>query len=131
MTDNVRLPIGMYSFETHDAAALADFWSRFLERPVDKGATPAYAAIDFEAEGPTWMFHWPAGSSEERPSELPVGPNRFILDFSGGSNWQKEADRAEELGATRAGDHEFGGARWSELRDPDGNVFRIFGPRPE
>lgn len=126
-----RLPIGMYAFHTVDAAALAKFWSRFLEVPVDEGANPAYATIGFYADGPTWIFHWPVGSSNEGPDELPSGPNRFMLDFGGNEQWQQEAERAAELGATRVADREYGGAQWAELTDPDGNTFRIFGPRPE
>jgi hypothetical protein len=38
MTGQDRLTIGMYSFDCRDAAALAWFWSRMLERPVDQGA---------------------------------------------------------------------------------------------
>jgi hypothetical protein len=29
------------------------FWSRMLERPVDQGATAAYATIGFADEGPS------------------------------------------------------------------------------
>jgi hypothetical protein len=41
--DNMK--VGMYSFDCRDAAALAEFWSGVLMRPVDEGATSAFATI--------------------------------------------------------------------------------------
>jgi hypothetical protein len=43
MTSTGRLKIGMYSLDCGDAAALAEFWSGVLQRPVHDGATAAYA----------------------------------------------------------------------------------------
>jgi predicted enzyme related to lactoylglutathione lyase len=112
----------MYSFDCRDAAALAGFWSRVLERPLDAGATLEYATIGFDDEGPTWMF-----VRSEEPGE---GRNRLMLDLGGEENWRQEAERVQRLGATRIAEHEVQGARWVELRDPENNTFRIFGPRP-
>lgn len=123
MADHARLEIGMYSFDCRDAAALAGFWSRVLERPVDAGATAEYATIGFDDEGPTWMF-----VRSEDPGE---GRNRLMLDLGGEENWREQADRVQGLGATRVAEHEAQGARWIELRDPEENTFRIFGPRPQ
>lgn len=114
----------MYSFDCRDAAALAEFWSGVLLRPVDPGATGDYATIGFDGEGPTWMF-----VHSEEPGE---GRNRLILDLAGEGDWREQADRVEALGATRTAEHEVAGvARWVELRDPEDNTFRIFAPRPE
>ena len=41
----MALTVGMYSFDCSDAATLAGFWSGVLDRPVDDGATAAYATI--------------------------------------------------------------------------------------
>jgi hypothetical protein len=112
----------MYSFDCRDAAALAGFWSRVLERPLDAGATLEYATIGFDDEGPTWMF-----VRSEEPGE---GRNRLMLDLGGEENWRQEAERVQGLGATRIAEHEVQGAHWVELRDPENNTFRIFGPRP-
>jgi hypothetical protein len=117
-----RLEIGMYTFDCRDAAGLATFWGRLLDRPVDVGATSEYATIGFDDDGPTWMF--------VQAANLADGRNRFMLDFAGGDAWQAEADRAESLGAERVADHEASGVRWVELRDPERNTFRIFAPRP-
>jgi hypothetical protein len=95
-----------------------------LSRPVDAGATSAFATIGFDDEGPTWMFHQPAG-------ELAPGKNRLMLDLSGGSGWRQQADRVEALGAVPVSENEQDGIRWVVLLDPEGNTFRIFAPRPE
>jgi predicted enzyme related to lactoylglutathione lyase len=123
MTGHDRLAIGMHSFDCRDAEALAQFWSRMLERPVDQGATAAFATIGFDDDGPTWMF--------VRSDDLAEGRNRLMLDFAGENAWQQEADRAESLGARRVAAHEVDGVRWVELRDPENNTFRIFAPRPK
>jgi predicted enzyme related to lactoylglutathione lyase len=116
-----RLEIGMLSFDCKDAATLAEFWSSFLDRPVDQGASAAYATIGFDEPGPTWMF--------VQRANLPAGRNRFMLDFAGGEQYLAEATRAERLGAIDRSDHEEQGVRWVELLDPEGNTFRIFAPR--
>ncbi|UCM88973.1 VOC family protein [Streptomyces marincola] len=123
MASRDSLTVGMYSFDCRDAARLAAFWSGVLMRPVDEGATPAYATIGFEGDGPTWMFHQPTGG-------LAAGDNRLMLDLAGGGGWAEQADRVEALGAERVSDNEQDGVRWVVFRDPEGNTFRIFAPRP-
>jgi predicted enzyme related to lactoylglutathione lyase len=123
MTGGSRLQVGMYSFDCRDAAALAAFWADVLERPVDEGATAAYATIGFAGEGPTWMF--------VRSDDPGGGRNRLMLDLGGQEDWREHADRVVSLGARRVAGHEVEGvARWVELRDPEDNTFRIFAPRP-
>jgi hypothetical protein len=124
MTSNDSMTVGMYSFDCRDAAALAAFWSSVLVRPVDAGATPAFATIGLDGEGPTWMFHQPHG-------DLPSGENRLMLDLGGEADWAAQADRVEALGAKRISDNEQDGLSWVVLHDPEGNTFRIFSPRPE
>ncbi|WP_205669229.1 VOC family protein [Amycolatopsis suaedae] len=124
MTSRDSMKVGMYSFDCRDAAALAGFWSRTLMRPVDDGATAAFATIGFDGNGPTWMFHQAQG-------ELPAGQNRLMLDLGGEADWSEQADRVEALGAERVSDNEQDGIRWVVFRDPEGNTFRIFAPRPE
>jgi hypothetical protein len=107
MTSTGRLEIGMYSFDCGDAAALAEFWSGVLQRPVDDGATAAYATIGFDEPGATWMFVY-----SDEPGE---GRNRLMLDLGGEEDWREQADRVEALGAKRVADHEVSGvARWVE-----------------
>ncbi|MEU6485923.1 VOC family protein [Streptomyces sp. NPDC046887] len=119
-----RMPIGMYSFDCADAARLAAFWASVLGSRVDEGATAAFATVDFEGGGVTWMFHRPEG-------DLPAGENRLMLDLGGGEQWAAQADRMEALGARRISDHEQDGLHWVVFHDPEGNRFRVFSPRVE
>ncbi|WP_344283006.1 VOC family protein [Actinomadura napierensis] len=117
------MKVGMHSFDCRDAAALAGFWSRVLMRPVDEGATRAFATIGFDEDGPTWMFHQPDG-------EFAARPNRLMLDLGGEADWLEQADRVQALGAERISDNEQDGIRWVVFRDPEGNTFRIFARGP-
>jgi len=114
------LHLGMYSFQCREALALAEFWSGVVDRPVDPGASAAFATIGFNDDGPTWMF--------TRSDELTDGKNRFRLDFWS-SNQAQEVARVVALGATRVADGETGVA-WVELCDPENNTFSITSPRP-
>jgi hypothetical protein len=112
--------IGMYTFMCSDAARLAAFWAQVLGKDVDPGASADYATLDFEV-GPTWMF---IGAAEAQAS-----PNRFMLDLVD-AEYEREAERIDGLGAERVSDHEQYGVRWTVFRDPEGNTFRMFAPRP-
>jgi hypothetical protein len=82
--------------------------------------------LDFDHEhGPvTWLFE--RGEEADAPSSGRAG-----LDISNeaDTDWAAVADRAESIGATRVSENERNGARWIEMRDPDGNRFRVFAPR--
>lgn len=123
MATQDSMSVGMYSFDCRDAAALAGFWAQVLRREVDEGASSAFATIGFDDDGVTWMFHQPEG-------ELPTGNNRLMLDLGGKADWSQQADRVEALGAERVSDNEQDGIKWVVVRDPEGNTFRIFAPRP-
>lgn len=110
----------MLSFQTRDAARLASFWSKVLERPVDEGATEAYATIGLNEEGLTWMF-----VHSDNPRH-----GGFHPDLGGDDDWREQAGRVTSFGATRGEEHEVNGVRWINLLDPEGNPFDIFAPRP-
>lgn len=83
--------------------------------------------LDFEHEyAPvTWLFE--RADAAGRPPD-----GRVALDIHGeDAAWTTVADKAESLGATRVFENEQEGARWIELREPDGNPFRVFAPRPQ
>jgi Glyoxalase-like domain len=79
--------------------------ARVLMRPVDDGATDAFATIGFHDDGPTRMFLQP-------PGELPTVDNRLMLDLSGEEDWAEQADRVQALGAQRISDNEQDGIKW-------------------
>ncbi|GAB3742642.1 hypothetical protein GCM10028864_08400 [Microlunatus parietis] len=116
----------MYSFVSTNPARLARFWAELMRLPVADGATDDFVMLDFDHEfGLTWLF--------ERVDQAPaaVAPISLDLGTESGTGWAELAERAVSLGAERVADREVDGVRWIELRDPDGNRFRVFGPRPE
>ncbi len=112
------LSLGQVVIDAADAAALAGFWSRLLDRPLLDGANQFFAVVPPAPDGtvPALMF---LAVPEPR-----AGKNRLHLDLV--SRDQPAAvDHAVALGATRLGDFEEYGTRWTTLADPEGNVFDI------
>lgn len=124
--DEIVPRVGMYAFRTSDPVRLATFWGALMRLPMAPGASPELAMLDFDHEvGPvTWMF-------EPLDDDGSATSARIGLDL-GGENLDHHATarRAEELGATRVSEYEEDGVRWVVMRDPDGNPFRVFAPRP-
>jgi catechol 2,3-dioxygenase-like lactoylglutathione lyase family enzyme len=121
--------VGMYTFTSPDQRRLAAFWAELMGLPLadtwpDDPQATVFLDFDHEVTPVTWLFE--AG-------EVGAPSDRLGLDLGteDGSGWRELADRAEALGASRESEHEQSGARWIVLRDPDGNRFRVFGPRPE
>jgi hypothetical protein len=107
------------SLDCADAGKLADFWSQLLDRPVDEGGSPGFAAIGMTGDGagaPVWMFH--------RVPEAKQAKNRVHIDFLAG-NLQDEVQRALTLGASHLADVDEDGYQWATLADPEGNEFDI------
>lgn len=112
------LALGQIVIDATDAAAVAGFWSRLLDRPLVDGANPYFAVLPPAPDGsvPALMF---LGVPEPR-----TGKNRLHLDLVSAD--QAEAvERAVALGAARIGDFDEHGTRWTTLADPEGNVFDI------
>ena len=116
----------MYSFRSPNPRRLASFWAELMELPVTDSGSGDLVMLDFAHQvGPvTWMFE--RSQSCGRPPGA-VGLDVAIDDEEG---WAALAERAERLGAARMGEFEDDGARWIDMRDPDGNRFRVFAPRP-
>jgi predicted enzyme related to lactoylglutathione lyase len=104
-----------------DAAALARFWAEVLHRPIEEGASAAYAAIaatDPAGTGPRLTFH--------QVPEGKVVKNRLHLDLST-SAVDDESARLVALGAVPLRHLEQNGARWTTFADPEGNEFDLIG----
>ena len=116
------LSLGQVVIDATDAASLAGFWSRLLDRPLVDGANPYFAVLPPAADGsvPALMF---LGVPEPRTAK-----NRLHLDLVS-PDQPAEVERAVSLGATRIGDFEQYGTRWTTLADPEGNLFDIGLPR--
>ena len=116
MTTTLRL--GQVVVDSADAAAIAGFWSRLLDRPVGDGANQYFAVVPSAPDGsaPALMFL--------AVPEPPAGKNRLHLDLVS-PDQPAEVERAIRLGATRIGDFDEYGTRWTTLADPEGNLFDI------
>jgi catechol 2,3-dioxygenase-like lactoylglutathione lyase family enzyme len=111
--------VGMYSFRSPDPQRLARFWAEFMGLPIADGADHHLVMLDFDhvVSDKTWMF--------ERAEE--VGDGGMGLDISRpGTSCDDLAAHAEALGATRVANREQDGTEWVEMKDPDGNRFRLF-----
>jgi Glyoxalase-like domain len=112
------LSLGQVVIDSTDAAAIAGFWSRLLDRPLVEGANQYFAVVPPAADGsvPALMF-----LAVPQPR---AGKNRLHLDLVS-PDQPAEVERAVGLGATKIGDFSEYGTRWTTLADPEGNVFDI------
>jgi len=112
------LSLGQIVIDSADAAAIAGFWSRLLDRPLADGANQYFAVVPPapDSSAPALMF---LAVPEPRS-----GKNRLHLDLVS-PDQPAAVERAVALGATRIGDFAEYGTTWTTLADPEGNVFDI------
>ena len=112
------LSLGQVVIDSADAAAIAGFWSRLLDRPLVDGANQYFAVVPPAPDGsvPALMF---LAVPEPR-----AGKNRLHLDLVS-PDQPEQVERAVALGATRLRDFAEYGTTWTTLADPEGNVFDI------
>lgn len=116
--------VSMYSLVSPDPQRIARFWSELVGLPIAPDASEDLVMLDLDhVVGPiTWVIERDQPASGKAP---------FALDLTvEDGQWAAAAERAESLGAQRMADRDDDGVRWIEMRDPDGNRFRIFAPRP-
>lgn len=112
--------VGNIAFDCEDVLKVAAFWSAVLGRPVDKGASKAFASIggaDPQRREPAWYFN--------KVPEPKRAKNRVHLDLV-----DPDPSAVAELvarGATVVSEHKLrgGGHGWTVLQDPEGNEFCI------
>lgn len=110
------LAVEMITFDCLDPDALAQWWSRVLEAPVNAVAPGEFVMVVQES-GPRLGF--------QRVGDPTPGKNRVHLDFAA-PDLEQEVQRLVSLGAVEAGRHDFGPEfTWAVLRDPDGNAFCV------
>ena len=117
----MTLSIAQVVFDCDDAQALAGFWSKVLQRPVDEGGAEFFASIGVRTRGPG-----PALMFIKVPEPRQV-KNRVHLDLidTAGGDWAAEVERVIGLGAVQLAEHKEFGTQWVTLRDPEGNEFDI------
>jgi predicted enzyme related to lactoylglutathione lyase len=107
------------SFDTRDAAMVAQFWAGALGRQLAEGADAHNAVVlpgDLTTTGPRLAFH-----------QVPEGKtvkNRVHLDLTT-TELDSETDRLQRLGATTVRDVSENGHHWITLADPEGNEFDL------
>jgi len=106
-------------FDCADAAALAGFWGRLLERPVDEGANHFFATVGGGGDQPLRPAYMFLQVPEPRS-----GKNRLHVDLVG-EDLPAQVQRAISLGARHVGDFNEYGTVWTTLADPEGNLFDI------
>lgn len=106
------------SIDCIDAAALAQFWSQVLARPVAANPTAESAVVEVNdtTTGPRLAFH-----QVPEPKSL---KNRLHLDLIT-PDFEAETTRLLALGATTAHQVEKSGRRWTTFLDPEGNEFDL------
>jgi predicted enzyme related to lactoylglutathione lyase len=125
----VTVSIASVTFDCEDALRVATFWSAALGRPLDAGASSAFASIGFAArrdkvgwaavdreDEPTWMF--------AKVPEPKTAKNRMHLDVIA-PDPEAEVARLVALGATRIRDADEYGYTWTVMQDPEGNEFCV------
>lgn len=103
------------SFDCADAGATARFWSGVLERPVEDGASPYFAAI---GGVPSLLFI--------KVPEPKTAKSRVHVDLAA-TDREAEVARLVGLGASRVADKDEWGHRWTVLLDPEGHEFCVGG----
>jgi hypothetical protein len=101
------------TFDCADALAAARFWSAALERPLPDDASSEYVLL---AGSPAWSFF--------AVPEPKSAKNRVHVDLEAADR-DAEVARLVSLGATRLGDFDEAGYRWTTLADPEGNEFDV------
>ncbi|APE32827.1 glyoxalase/bleomycin resistance/dioxygenase family protein [Nocardia mangyaensis] len=113
----MTLDLGNVTFDCHNAAALAEFYARLLDRAVDPDANEFFATVGATAGvSPVLMF-------TQVPERTP-GKNSIHLDFHT-AEWLESIEHAVGLGAEHIADFDEYGKVWATLADPEGNLFDI------
>ena len=116
----MSLTLANVTLDCGDVLALSRFWSNVLHRPIDNGASELAATIGYhDPSTPTWLFM--------QVPEPKTAKNRMHVDFRADDN-DAEVARILAMGATRVGDHDQYGVRWTVLADPEGNEFCVGQP---
>ena len=110
------ISIGNVTFDCAEPIAMAAFWSAALGRPVDDGASEYFASIGMAGEPTRWLFI--------KVSEAKTAKNRMHIDFAS-SDSAADVERLVGLGATKVGDHDEWGHRWTVMADVEGNEFCV------
>jgi hypothetical protein len=126
--DAMSVQLAAVTIDCDDALVVGRFWSAALDRPLDAGASSAFASIGMPehrdttgwaitaGDHPTWLF--------AQVPEPKRAKNRMHVDLAAADH-EAEVARLVELGAARVVDMDEWGYRWTVLQDPEGNEFCV------
>ena len=101
------------TFDCADALVVGRFWSAVLDRPVPEDASDGYVVL---AGTPAWSF---MSVPEAKRVKNRVHVDLAVDDLEGA------VARLVATGATKLGDFDESGYRWTTLADPEGNEFDL------
>ena len=111
----MSINIGMVTFDTTDAVALANWWAKVLDGKATDGSGGWFVMVESEGN-PNLGF--------QKIEDPTPGKNRLHLDMSG-SDYAKAVDRLQSLGAELVAEHKEEFGTWTTFADPDGNQFCV------
>lgn len=113
----MTISVGMVTFDTLDAVALAAWWARQTSGTIHDDSDGWYVMVaPPEGRGPVLAF-------QKVPDPTP-GKNRLHVDVTAPDR-EAEVERLLADGATLVDRQEHEGFAWVVLADPDGNRFCV------
>ena len=113
----MSIELGNVTLDCDDPGTVAAFWSAALDLPVDDGGSEFFVSIGMhDTSRPGWFFI-------KVPEHKQV-KNRAHVDLHADDR-EAEVARLLGLGATKVGDYDEYGARWTTLQDVEGNEFCV------
>ena len=113
----MTIQLANVTLDCADPQRLAAFWSEALGRPLDDGASDGFVSIGMHDRTQTgWFFI--------RVPEGKTVKNRAHFDLHADDR-EAEVTHLLGLGATKVGEYDEYGARWTTLRDVEGNEFCV------
>ena len=111
----MTLKLGMVTFDTTDATALAEWWAKVVGGTVNDSSGGWFVMVEVP-DGLTLGF--------QKVADPSPGKNRLHLDMSG-PNYTEELARITALGAKVVAEHKTEFGTWTVLEDPAGNQFCV------
>ncbi len=113
----MTITLNNVTLDCDEPQKVAAFWSDALGRPIDDDASEFFVSIGMRDQTQTgWFFI----KVPERKSVK----NRAHFDLHAADR-EAEVERLLALGATKVGDYDEYGARWTTFRDVEGNEFCV------
>lgn len=108
------MTVGMITFDTTDALALATWWARHTGGTVHDPAGGWFVTVSSDGPTPTLAF--------QKIGDPTPGKNRLHLDLHVPDRHATAAELVAD-GATLVAERAEHGFAWTVLADPDGNQF--------